>query len=297
MIATDGAAVAEIGRFFRDVDAIVNAWFARARLTMLALPAEELTGRPADKRIALAFGAWLDSLAPHRRVAAEILRHKLYPSHPHHWVALIFNLSRFVHDLLDVARVLAPARLCQAQEIGLTAITLATLADGLRDDSPAVGAAASDVAVSCLTRAGCLARCIQPATRGCKSCTTSRTSPGKPSRPPPRRAVDVDVEALLQRDLRHEQKDRHGGPPREPAEAGTSTLLPSLRGDAAAAGKPRIVGGQPEVGPSSRSSWFGQFARNGRSLRVSDRGSGAEKECPDRASWRRERNCRRTLSA
>jgi hypothetical protein len=34
-------------------------------------------------------------------------------------------------------------------------------------------------------------------------------------------------------------------------------------------------------GPSSRSSWFGQFARNGRSLRDSDRGSGAEKECLD----------------
>ena len=71
--------LAEIGRHFRDVDAIANAWFARARLAMLALPAEELAGRPADERIALAFGAWLDSLAPHRRVAAEILRHKLYP--------------------------------------------------------------------------------------------------------------------------------------------------------------------------------------------------------------------------
>jgi hypothetical protein len=53
---------------------------------------------------------------------------------------------------------------------------------------------------------------------------------------------------------------------------------------------------RPETGASSRSSWFGQFARNGRSLRLSDRGSGAEKECPDRAYWRRERNCRRTLS-
>ena len=128
--------LAEIGRHFRDVDAIANAWFARARLVMLALPVEELAGPPADERIALAFGAWLDSLAPHRRVAAEILRHKLYPSHPHHWVPLVFDLSRLVHDLLDVARVPGSGRLRQAQEIGLTAITLLTLADWLRDDSP-----------------------------------------------------------------------------------------------------------------------------------------------------------------
>ena len=75
-----GLPLAEIGRHFRDVDAIANAWFARARLAMLALPAGELAGRIADERIALAFIAWLDSLAPHRRAAAEILRHKLYPS-------------------------------------------------------------------------------------------------------------------------------------------------------------------------------------------------------------------------
>jgi AcrR family transcriptional regulator len=128
--------LAEIGRHFRDVDAIANAWFARARLVMLDLPAEELAGRPADERIALAFVAWLDSLAPHRRVAAEILRHKLYPSHPHHWVPLVFDLSRLVHDLLDVARVPGSGRLRQAQEVGLTAITLLTLANWLGDDSP-----------------------------------------------------------------------------------------------------------------------------------------------------------------
>ena len=118
--------LAEIGRRFRDVDAVANAWFARARLAMLALSTEDFAGRPADERIALAFGAWLDSLAPHRRVAAEVLRNKLYPSHPHHWVQLVFDLSRLVHDLLDVARVPGSGRLRQAQEIGLTAITLLT---------------------------------------------------------------------------------------------------------------------------------------------------------------------------
>jgi AcrR family transcriptional regulator len=180
--------LAEIGRHFRDVDAIANAWFARARLTMLALPAEELAGRPADERIAQALGAWLDSLAPHRRVAAEILRYKLYPSHLHHWVPLIFDLSRLVHDLLDVAWVPGSGRLRQVQEIGLTAITLVTLAEWLRDGSPG-----QERSKRCLqrrlTRAGRLARCI-PATKRASPATPAGPAPAAeppPAAPRPRR--------------------------------------------------------------------------------------------------------------
>ena len=99
-----GLPLAEIGRRFRDVDAVANAWFSQARIAVLGLPQDELDGRSADERIALALGVWLDSLAPHRRLAGEILRHKLYISHPHHWVPMIFDLSRLVHDLtMDVA--------------------------------------------------------------------------------------------------------------------------------------------------------------------------------------------------
>jgi AcrR family transcriptional regulator len=152
-----GLPLAEIGRHFRDVDAIADAWFARARLAILALPAERLAGRPADERVALAFESWLDSLAPWRRVTGEILRHKLYPSHPHHWVPMIFDLSRLVHDLLDVARVPGSGRLRQAQEIGLTAITLATLAEWLADKSPAQERSKTRLRRR-LTRAGGLAR-------------------------------------------------------------------------------------------------------------------------------------------
>ena len=152
--------LAEIGRHFRDVDTIANAWFDSARLAMLALPAAELAGRPADERIALAFIAWLDGLALHRQVAADVLRHKLYPSHPHHWVPLIFDLSRFVHDLLDVARV--PGSGGRAgPEIGLTAITLVTLASWLQDESPAQEHSKRGLRRR-LARAGRLARWIGP---------------------------------------------------------------------------------------------------------------------------------------
>ncbi len=106
-----GVPLAEIGQRFRDVDAIANTWFVRGTADDAGAAPGQLVGRPADERLAMVFGAWLDSVAPHRRVAAEIIRYKLYPSHPHHWVPLVFDLSRLVHDLLDVARVPGSGRL------------------------------------------------------------------------------------------------------------------------------------------------------------------------------------------
>jgi hypothetical protein len=46
-------------------------------------------------------------------------------------------------------------------------------------------------------------------------------------------------------------------------------------------------------------SYEGQFARNGRILRAFGPGERGEKECPDRASWRRERdsNCRYIIAS
>jgi hypothetical protein len=122
---------------FRDVDAIADAWFARARLHLLALPEAGLTDQSLDSRIATACERWLDFLAPHRRVAAEILRGKLWPTHLHHWVPLVFNLSRLVHDMLDTARVPGEGTLRAFQEVGLTFVLLVTLGDWARDRSKA----------------------------------------------------------------------------------------------------------------------------------------------------------------
>jgi AcrR family transcriptional regulator len=129
-----GVPLPAVGKRFRDVDAIANAWFQRARLAMLEVPADE-QGLAADGRLARVIERWLDTLAAHRRVTGEMLRAKLYPSHPHHWVPMIFDLSRLVHDLLDAARVEGHGRVRQAQEIGLTLIVLETLYDWLRDES------------------------------------------------------------------------------------------------------------------------------------------------------------------
>jgi hypothetical protein len=62
-----------------------------------------------------------------------MLRAKLHPSHPHHWVPMIFDLSRLMHDFLDVARIASTGRQRALAEDGLTLIFLATLRDWLRE--------------------------------------------------------------------------------------------------------------------------------------------------------------------
>ena len=79
---------------------------------------------------------WFDALAAHRTVTGQMLGTKLYASHPHHWVPMIFNLSRTIQWLREVAILDAPGRRRQMEEVGLTALFLATLRDWVRDDTP-----------------------------------------------------------------------------------------------------------------------------------------------------------------
>jgi AcrR family transcriptional regulator len=130
-----GVPLATIGAEFRDQDALANAWFARALATVARLPPEAVASQPAPERLHLVIMRWFEALSPHREVTGEMLRAKLYPSHPQHWVPLIFDLSRLVHWFLDAARIASTGRARQLAEIGLTAIVLASLRLWLRDDS------------------------------------------------------------------------------------------------------------------------------------------------------------------
>ena len=124
-----------VGERFRDVDAIANAWFAAARLHLLAVPWPPIADQPADLRLAAAMERWLDFFGPDRQIAIDIIGAKLHPTHAHHWVPLAFDLSRLVHDFLDVARIYGRGMVRPAQEVALTAITLAMLRDWAADDS------------------------------------------------------------------------------------------------------------------------------------------------------------------
>ncbi len=135
-VAADlGIGLAEVQALFRDKDAVANALFERAWQAMLQPHPAEFADWPAAERLYFLLMRWFDALAPHRTVAAEMLQDKLYPSHPHHWVPMIFNLSRTIHWLRDAALLDAGGRRRQVEEIGLSGLFLATLWVWARDDS------------------------------------------------------------------------------------------------------------------------------------------------------------------
>jgi len=132
---------AEVLASYRDKDALADAWFRRALAAMLAAPPEDFAEQPAKDRLHLLLMRWFDALAGHRGVTGQMLREKLYPAHPHHWVPMIFNLSRTIQWLRDAARLGAPllkvgGRRRQLEEVGLTLLFLATLRVWQADDTP-----------------------------------------------------------------------------------------------------------------------------------------------------------------
>ena len=74
-------------------------------------------------------------MASHRQVTGQMLAAKTWYAHPHHWVPAIFNLSRTILWVREAARLDATGRQRQMEEVGLTALFLATLAVWLRDES------------------------------------------------------------------------------------------------------------------------------------------------------------------
>lgn len=121
---------------YRDLDAVADAWFRRALADALSVPADPTL--PFDRRLAHVFDRWLDALAPHRETSLAMIQTKLYPSHPHHWVPLVFNLSRLVHWMLDAAGCEASGRRRQATEVMVSALVPVALWRWKRGDDRAV---------------------------------------------------------------------------------------------------------------------------------------------------------------
>jgi AcrR family transcriptional regulator len=117
---------------FRDADAIADTLFQQALQAMLAAEAQPgFAARPPSARTAAVLLRWFDALAPHRALAGEMIREKLWPSHPHHWVPMVFSLSRLIHWLREAALLDAGGLRRQAEEVGLTLVVLRSLPDGL----------------------------------------------------------------------------------------------------------------------------------------------------------------------
>jgi len=130
-----GVSLADVAACYRDMNAIADAWFTQAQAAMLAPPPRGFAKKPAKGRLYIVITRWLDALAAHRAVSAQMIGQKLYASHVHHWLPMIFSLSRQVHWILDAAQIESRGRQRQAEEVGGTLVVLATLRVWCRDDS------------------------------------------------------------------------------------------------------------------------------------------------------------------
>ncbi len=133
--ARAGVPLATVLKHYRDADAIADAWFARALAAMVEGDPPD-AAEPASARVETVMMRWFAAQEEHRRIAGAMLRAKLHPSHPHHWVPMVFSLSRLIHWVLDAARLDARGLARQAQEVGLTALFLRALPVWQRDDTP-----------------------------------------------------------------------------------------------------------------------------------------------------------------
>jgi len=131
-----GVSLGDLRLHYRDLDAVADAWLARADRAMLERRDDAGFAELAPReRLYAAITRWLDTLVGHRRVTGEIFRAKLYPGHPHHNLALVMWLSRTAQWLREAAQLDAGGRRRQVEEIGLSALFVATLALWLRDGS------------------------------------------------------------------------------------------------------------------------------------------------------------------
>ena len=132
-----GVPTSQVLDHFRDLDSVADAWFMRALKAMVGQKPPNFLELPEWRRIELCLNAWFDALAPHRRITGQMLRGKLHLPHLHHWVPMIFNLSRTIQWLREAAQLSGEYETDKAkrEEVGLTALFLAALTVWTRDDS------------------------------------------------------------------------------------------------------------------------------------------------------------------
>ena len=131
-----GISVNGVRRHYPDTNAIANAWFSLALEAMLAPMPDEADLWPVKERLEFIIWRWFESLSPYHEVTAQMLGSKLHPPHIHHWVPMVFDLSRLVQLWRDAAGLHDGGRRRQLEEIALTGIFLATLREWCRDQSP-----------------------------------------------------------------------------------------------------------------------------------------------------------------
>ncbi|OGI49068.1 MAG: TetR family transcriptional regulator [Candidatus Muproteobacteria bacterium RBG_16_65_34] len=121
---------------FREKEEIVDAWFDRADEAMLREAAEaEIAGLTPRQRLHRLVMVWLGALAPHRRVARQMILGKLEPGHVHYQFSGLLRVSRTVQWLREAASRDAVLPWRALEETALTSIYLATFLRWMQDES------------------------------------------------------------------------------------------------------------------------------------------------------------------
>lgn len=132
-----GITLADIHRHYGQKDDLAEAWFDRADRALLAVSAtpgwDALSPRERLFRVIM---AWLDALAPHRRLTAAMIGYKLHPEHLHFQAHGITRISRTVQWIREAACLPTTGLRRELEEAVLTTTYLITFTRWLRDDSP-----------------------------------------------------------------------------------------------------------------------------------------------------------------
>ena len=129
--------LAELRRHYSQKDDLAEAWFDRADRAMIAAAsAAGWTGLEPRERLRRTILAWLDALAPQRRITAAMLRYKLQPEHIHLQALGVTRVSRTVQWIREAACLESRGLRRELEEVALTTLYLATFACWLSDGTP-----------------------------------------------------------------------------------------------------------------------------------------------------------------
>ena len=129
--------LADIHRYFSEKDQLIDAWFDRAdRAALAASRAAGFDSLSPTARLKSVMLAWLDTLAPHRRVAREMIGAKAEIGHIHIQIPAVMRISRTVQWFREAAGFSDSLPVRAIAESAHTVIYLTTFIHWLFDNSP-----------------------------------------------------------------------------------------------------------------------------------------------------------------
>lgn len=132
-----GITLEELGRHFEGKDAIAEGYFDSADAALMVVGNEPgWADLPIRERLYREMMAWMDALAPHRRLAREMLLYKFQPEHLHLQARGIARISRTVQWFREVAMMPSVGWRRELEEATLTTIYLTTFTSWLTDPTP-----------------------------------------------------------------------------------------------------------------------------------------------------------------